>query len=404
MKIRNIITFIAISALLFSCGEKPLKEGTYRISGTVKGLEDGEIYTRNSSFQVDTITIKNGKFLMEGELKDKVGMVALAKDPTARIMNAKEMLSLFIEPTSMKLVLDYNDMSQSKLTGSATQADNDKLEGITNEIASKYEKEVAEFDLIREKYNKAAAAGASEEELEKIKYEDNEARGKLSPMWDQQSKATLQFMKENPKSYISAYRLLFRLGGMKYNEAKAIYDNLDPSHLKTPIGKQLTQRIEELKKGVPGAIAGNFDTIDINGQPIKLADFKGQYLLVDFWASWCVPCRKGNPHLLDLYAKYKSKGLEILGVSDDDSNPKAWRKAVQKDKIGVWRHVLRGIKIKNGKPDYKDKSTDISEGYNISSLPTKILIGPDGVIVGRYGGGGGSDADMDRDLAKIFDQ
>jgi cytochrome oxidase Cu insertion factor (SCO1/SenC/PrrC family) len=110
----------------------------------------------------------------------------------------------------------------------------------------------------------------------------------------------------------------------------------------------------------------------------------------------------GNPHLLSLYSKYKNKGkgLEIIGVSDDDGHPDAWKKAVDKDKIDVWKHVLRGLKQL---PGYKfDRSADISDRYGIHSLPTKVLIDPNGMIIGRYGGGGENDEAMDKKLSEIF--
>src|SRR5699024_4809173 len=156
--------------------------------------------------------------------------------------------------------------------------------------------------------------------------------------------------------------------------------------------ERLKQDIEDLKKGVPGADAADFNTVDINGDSLQLADFKGDYLLIDFWASWCVPCRKGNPDLIKLYKKYHPKGLEILGVSDDDSDHNAWHKAVEKDGIDIWHHVLRGMKTdESGRP--VDGGSDISNAYNISTLPTKILINPSGEIIGRYGSGGGDDED-----------
>ncbi|RYG08102.1 MAG: TlpA family protein disulfide reductase, partial [Chitinophagaceae bacterium] len=139
--------------------------------------------------------------------------------------------------------------------------------------------------------------------------------------------------------------------------------------------------------------------IDIGGKPLSLADFKGKYVLLDFWASWCVPCREGNPHLKKLYAQYKNKGLEIIGVSDDDSKPYAWKAAVAQDQIGMWKHVLRGLKRVG---DTYDRTNDISENFGIHTLPTKILIDRNGKIVGRYGGGGESDEAMDKKLAEIF--
>ncbi|WP_111709915.1 TlpA disulfide reductase family protein [Lutibacter citreus] len=402
MKTSNLFKLVVIVLFIVSCNEKPLEAGKYRINGTVTGLDNGELYVSNYPDPVDTITVENGKFTIENILKENIGQISLMKDANPRGMDNKTIGNFFIEPVIMNLNLDYNDFSKSKLIGSKTQDDQYRLEAILTEIAKDYKKEQENFERIAQKYRERSSAGATAEELEAIKYEDNEAREKLAPMWNKQSEATLQFIKNNPKSFVSVQSLIFQLGNIKYNEAKTLLDQFDPEHLKIGLGPRLIEEVENMQKGVPGALAGNFNTTDINGNPLKLSNFKGKYLLIDFWASWCVPCRKGNPHLISLFKKYNPKGLEILGVSDDDSNPDKWRKAVEKDQIGIWHHVLRGIKMKDGRPDFNDRSTDISDGYNISSLPTKILIGPDGVIIGRYGGGGGTDEDMDKDLLEIF--
>ena len=144
-------------------------------------------------------------------------------------------------------------------------------------------------------------------------------------------------------------------------------------------------------------MAKNFATTDINGEKISLRDFKGKYVLLDFWASCCVPCRAGNPHLKELYSKYHDKGIEFIGVSDDDSKPEAWHKAVEKDDL-PWRHVLRGFdieKMMNNQPN----PNDISSKYGISSLPTKILIDRSGKIIGRYSEESGA---LDAKLKEIF--
>lgn len=404
MKIVSTIKLCIVVLFFSSCGETPLEKGMYRINGTVAGLDSGEIYMMNYPNPIDTLKVENGAFTIEKELNDVVRRINIVKDANERIINPKNMVSLFVEPAIMSLKLNYSDFSKSKLGGSKTQDEQYQLDEIGNKIGANYKVEQDAYDAVRKKYDDAAKAGASEEALEAIKYEDNEARRKLAPMWEEQGKATLQFIKDHPKSFVSVQSLFFQLGNMQYDEAKAIVDQFNPKHLKIGIGARLAKGIEDMQKGIPGAFAGNFNTIDINGNPIKLADFKGKYLLIDFWASWCVPCRKGNPHLLDLYAKYNLKGLEILGVSDDDRNHDAWRKAVKKDQIGIWHHVLRGLKMKDGRLDVNDRSTDISDGYNVGSLPTKILVNPEGIIVGRYGSGGGTDDDMDHDLAALFEK
>jgi thiol-disulfide isomerase/thioredoxin len=161
----------------------------------------------------------------------------------------------------------------------------------------------------------------------------------------------------------------------------------------------VTAELEKRKLGVIGSMAKDFTTTDIESNKLSLSDFKGKYVLLDFWASWCLPCRKLNPHLKELYATYKDKGFEVIGVSDDDRNPDAWKKAVVEDAL-PWKHILRGAKMVNGRPDL---SADISAGFNISSLPTHVLIDPNGKIIGRYGGEGGEDhASLDKKLELVL--
>jgi thiol-disulfide isomerase/thioredoxin len=185
---------------------------------------------------------------------------------------------------------------------------------------------------------------------------------------------------------------------------KKIYARFPEQVKQSSYGKTIVAELEKRKIGVPGTKAAVFTSTGLDGQPVSLADYKGKYVLVDFWASWCVPCRKGNPHLKELYARYKDRGFEVIGVSDDDSKPDAWKKAVEQDGL-PWKHVLRGLKvIRNGDTFVGlDRSKDISDGYNISSLPTQVLIDANGMIIGRYGGDQGEDHEaLDKKLEEIF--
>lgn len=348
MKIKNVLKIIIVAVMIVSCSDKKLESGKYRINGTVLGLDKGEIYIDDYS-NIDTVKVKGGKFEIEGEIKGLIKEIGFKKKVGSK---PNESLNLYIEPKIMRLTIDYNDLSKSVLIGSNTQEDQKKIEG----IKANFEKEPLKMN-----------------------------------------KEVISFIKDNPKSYVSMMYMFSLLSEFKYEEAKNIYKGLPKAYKETMFGKMLKPRIEAMEKGVPGVLAGDFNTVDINNKPIKLSDFNGKYLLIDFWASWCIPCRKGSPKLLKLYGKYKTKGLNVLGISDDDKNPKEWRKAVEEDNVNVWLHVLRGYK-----PGELNNKKDISEGYNIHSLPTKILVGPDGVILGRYGDGGGNDDDMYKDLERIF--
>lgn len=133
----------------------------------------------------------------------------------------------------------------------------------------------------------------------------------------------------------------------------------------------------------------DFSLKDTAGRTVSLSDYKGQYVFLDFWASWCVPCRKENPNVKKAYAAYKDKGFTVLSVSLDKAEArKAWLDAIKMDGIGEWKHVV----------DEKAFDGEIARRYFIKSIPTNFLIGPDGKFIARnlYG------KDLDKELEKIF--
>ncbi|NLR80716.1 TlpA family protein disulfide reductase [Chitinophaga eiseniae] len=122
------------------------------------------------------------------------------------------------------------------------------------------------------------------------------------------------------------------------------------------------------KTGI-GAVAMDFVQNNANGKPVKLSDYRGKYVLLDFWASWCGPCRAENPNVLDNYERFHAKGLEILGVSLDDKKD-AWIKAIKDDGL-EWAHVS----------DLKGWKNEVAKEYNIRAVPSNFLIDKEGKIV-----------------------
>ena len=154
-------------------------------------------------------------------------------------------------------------------------------------------------------------------------------------------------------------------------ELKKYYAVLSPEVQKSFYGKKLKAAIDLNNKTAIGVMAPEFSQTDVNGKVVKLADYKGKYVLVDFWASWCGPCRKENPNVVLAYNTFHNKGFEVLGVSLDDKK-NLWEKAIEKDGLS-WTHVS----------DLKGWKNEVAILYGVSMVPTNYLIGPDGKIVAK---------------------
>src|SRR5436190_2085461 len=155
-----------------------------------------------------------------------------------------------------------------------------------------------------------------------------------------------------------------------------LYVNLDEAVQKSYFGNRVGKYIEETRANSTGRIAESFIASDVNGDSIVLSSFKGKYVLLNFWASWCKPCRESVPFYKGIYQKYKDNDFTMIAISgDDDRN--AWLNAIEKDDTKLWVNVLSGE---------KEASNKIHNQYSVSVFPTLILIDPKGIIVGRYTG------------------
>ncbi|WP_089896828.1 TlpA disulfide reductase family protein [Chitinophaga arvensicola] len=358
----------------------------FSISGTVTGDAPAKYYLQYSDGTkriTDSAIVKNGSFRFTGTLAQTTpGMfsAALSNNMTG---NKKEQAYLFLEPAPMTINIKNGDLSTIVLKGSVSNEDNVQLEK-AKEAATVQYKPLLEALRNEKDHDKSAAI-----------------REQLTPYFNINSQLSRKFIREHHNSYLSLYLMRFEVGSMTLDSAKYYYNSLSAALQKSKDGQEIGKEIKSLEAGSPGSVAFNFSKPDINGQPLSLSDFKGKYVLLDFWASWCVPCRAGNPHLLELYKQYKDKGFEVISVSDDDRNHDAWKKAVEKDGIGVWKHVLRGLDM-NKRMKNEPNPEDVSDHFGIHSLPTQILVDPKGVIIARYGGGGEEHEALDAKLKSVL--
>jgi thiol-disulfide isomerase/thioredoxin len=223
----------------------------------------------------------------------------------------------------------------------------------------------------------------------------------IKPYQEMFIKRQEDYMKKYPSTALAASFLRMELGHMPIEKMKEAYEKLDATAKETTSGKEIANEIAVLERVNPGNPAPDFTANDLlTGKPFSLSSLKGKVVLLDFWASWCVPCRKSNPHVKALYEKYKKKGFDVVYVASDDSNPNAALKAIEQDGIKKYHHVLAGLKEirdANGKMLGYDKSQDIGEQYAIHFLPTKYLIDREGKIIGKV-----DDETLDAKLKEIF--
>jgi len=184
------------------------------------------------------------------------------------------------------------------------------------------------------------------------------------------------FVSKHTDSYVSLLALneLMRLGsGIDQSGFANLYENLSDQVKKTDLGEALGTRILSLEHTAIGSVAPDFTQNDPEGKPVKLSNFRGKYVLIDFWASWCGPCRKENPSVVKAYAQFKDKNFEILGVSLDNPNAKtAWLKAIENDKL-TWTQVS----------DLQGWKNQAARLYGVESIPQNFLIDPEGVIIAK---------------------
>lgn len=183
----------------------------------------------------------------------------------------------------------------------------------------------------------------------------------------------IRFMESNPTSNLTFSYLYVLQDNLTTNEVEKIYNKL-PHELKTSsMGRYIYTKLQANKAVAIGNKALDFTSADAEGRPVKLSDFQGKYILLEFWASWCVPCRAQSPDLVKIHETYKDKGFTILQYSVDvKRDEQKWRDAIRKDGL-VWTQIS-GL---TGPSDL------VSEMYGVQPIPDNFLISPDGVILGR---------------------
>ena len=344
-------TFFLFLTLCISLTNAQVKlSNNFTINGTVSNYSGtGVLYLSyyddfNKMPVTDSSLVINNKFYFKGYIT----MPAIAFiNKQKNNFSENSSLMVFIEPKNMGMRLDYTNVANSKLSGSLSNNEYDILERSKN---SWYKILNTNSDTNTYSDNKKEAAYAKQKIIE-----INEG-----------------FIRRNPGSFVALYQLDMLFNKISADAIFKLYNNLEPNLQGHLIGLGLKDKILKKLNAIAGKEAFNFIGTDMEGNALKLSDYKGKYILLDFWASWCIPCRKEMPKLLEMNAEYNNKNFEIISISTDMDSVK-WKAAVLNDKTCVWKN-MRSDKFYN----------DIASKFAVAVLPTKFLIDTTGIIIKRF--------------------
>lgn len=353
----------------------------FHIEGTMTEGGEGEnislYYTKADGTRgVEKAIVKDGKFEFSGTMADAVENAVLQMGDERSQLYTR----IYLEPSETQIVAKADDFKNLKYSGSSTQMEYDSFYATVKDA----------YDAITDLDKQY-----SEEKDADKRQALHEAMGENS---DKIKKAELEYLKAHPASSLTPGFLYSNMSSMPFSELKAAYEAMPEKSRNSSEGKLIKEEIDTQARVQPGQPAYMIKKEDVmTGKMFDMEKLRGKYIIVDFWASWCVPCRKSNPHMIELYNKYHKKGLEMVFVGDNDSNADVLREAIKKDGLQKMHHVLRGLKIIDRKTYQMDKTNDISDKYGIHYLPTKFLIDKDGNIIGKF-----DSEELDAKLAEIF--
>lgn len=348
---RKLLIFAAVG-MMASCTTTP----EYDITGTASAELNGQkVYLQtlnsDSEFQpVDSVTVADGKFSFKGVASDP--QVAMLTTSVRKVRP----IAFVLEKGNLSAVLDENNQI------SGTPA-NDSLQVYYTTVRGESKK----LQAIVGEYRTKKQDNTLTEEAEKALMDRYDSIENALGAYDK------AFMMANNNSLAGTYVLSRSLSSLSAEEVEGILAAATPAFKATPLMSKVNEFLAAAKRSAIGATYTNLTMPDLEGKEISLSDYvgKGKYVLVDFWASWCGPCRAEMPVVVEAYKKYAAKGFEIVGVSFDNDKA-AWEKGV-KDLGMTWPQMS----------DLKGWKCEASAVYGIRSIPATLLFDPQGKIIAK---------------------
>ncbi|MCK7554031.1 AhpC/TSA family protein [Chitinophaga sedimenti] len=312
---------------------------SYRVTGKLEGLNNDSVLliVRKSNMAFDTLRTRAraGKFRFTGKVN---GVQQATLVPGG--LRSRKFFRFYAEPGNITLAGHSDTMDYIRAYGTP----NNRLQ--TEERIRERE----QYAIVKQLRDEGKTA-ASEK------------------LYDEIWAAKRAIIRQHPNTMVSVMNFYVLASRVPLDTALALYEVLSPAMKQTDFAKDTRQRLAKRETVRVGKPAPTFEAVDMDGKPVSTAGLKGKYVLLDFWASWCVPCRAENPYVVAAYQQYKDKGFTVVSVSLDNDGKK-WRDAIAKDGL-TWQHIS----------ELKAPDEPIANLYGVQSIPDNFLISPEGQIV-----------------------
>ena len=342
---------------------------------TVKGrIEAGETplmayieYAGKEGMTTDSAEVVKGRFQFKGTAAEPVAATIYLSEiprPAGAVWGIKDSRKFYIEPGTVNITAPGRQIKNAEVSGTPVNDDAKKWQAVFGPVLNAYNTAMSWWNelSVQEKRDPA----------NKAKYDSG-----IAEYQSKRKAMSVDFIKANPDSYFALAELFLTTAkGMEPADAEALFNTFTERVRNTGLGIRYKENVDSWTRTAIGAVAPDFSLPDRHGKMLPLSSLRGKYVLVDFWASWCAPCRVENPNLKKAYDALKDKGLEILSVSTDANDTKGkvdWKQAIEADGTGQWLHVLNNA----------GKDNEVVKIYGVGSIPMNFLLDPEGRIIAR---------------------
>ena len=359
--IHSMKKIIVLLSLISSCvfAQKTAKPKTFgfKIEGTVRNFEGPFIYLHHKwddqNF-TDSAKVVKGKFSFNLKSQEP----NMYWFTTNSDLNNPVNCIFFVDEGTLKAQVIGDSIAYSTIEGGKSQVDYIAYRAVLNNIVLLQQKMQNDFNVAVQN-NDINTQNAIRTEYQNL---NNTYLNSLK-----------DYIKAHPKSPVSGFIIYndFNNPNIPLSVVEECLSYIDAGVKESKFIKLANKRLDSMRGTTVGYKANEFSQTNTAGKVVNLSDFRGKYVLIDFWASWCRPCRMENPNVVTAYNRFKDKGFTVLGISMD-SNKEAWLNAIQQDNL-TWTHLS----------DLKGWGNEVGKLYGVSGIPQNYLIDKDGKIVAK---------------------